>query len=66
MAEFDSEVLQDQNAQVAREIIQLQNLFETQTQEISYLRNMVKQPARSALPTPKPLNLVRRHDGVNT
>ena len=57
MAEFDSEVLQDQNALLAQENIQLRNSFETQTQEISYLRNMVQQPARSALPTPKSLNL---------
>ena len=57
MAEFDSEVLHDQNAQLAQENIQLRNSFETQTQEISYLRNMVQQPAQSALPTPKSLNL---------
>ena len=57
MAEYDREVLHDQNAQSAQENIQLRNSFDTQTQEISYLRNMVQQPARSALPTPKSLNL---------
>ena len=45
MAEFDSEVLHDQNAQLAQENIQLRNSFDTQTQEISYLRNMVQQLA---------------------
>ena len=57
MAEFDSEVLQDQNSQLAQENIQLRNSFESQTEEINYLRNMVHESARSALPTPKSLNL---------
>ena len=57
MAEFDSEVLHDQNAQLTQEYIQLRNSFHTQTQEITYLRNMVQQPANSAPPTQKSLNL---------
>ena len=58
MAGFDSEVLlQDQNAQLAQKIIQLRNSFQTQSQEITYLRNMVQQPAHSAPPTQKSLNL---------
>ena len=57
MAEFDSEVLQDQNSQLAQENIQLRNSFQTQTKEITYLRNMIQQPARSAPPTHKSLNL---------
>ena len=50
-------MLQDQNAQLAQENIQLRNSFETQSQEITYLRNMVQQPAPSAPPTQKSLNL---------
>ena len=57
MAEFDGEMLlQDQNAQLAHENIQLRNSFETQTQEITYLRNMVLQPPRSPPPPSKSLN----------
>ena len=51
MAEFDSEVLLDQNAQLSQENIQLRNSFQTQSQEITYLRNMVQHPANSAPPT---------------
>ena len=57
MAEFDSEVLLDQNAQLSQENIQLRNSFQTQSQEITYLRNMVQHPANSAPPTHKSLNL---------
>ena len=58
MAEFDGEMLsQDLNAQLAQENIQLRNSFQTQTKEITYLRNMIQQPARSAPPTQKSLNL---------
>ena len=57
MAEFDSEVLHDQNAQLAQENLQLRNPFQTQSQEITYLRNMVQQPAHSAPFTQKSLNL---------
>ena len=56
MAELDSEVLHDQNAQLTQENIQLRNSFQTQTQEITYLRNMVQQPVSSP-PTQKSLNL---------
>ena len=58
MAEFDGEMLlQDQNAQLAHENLQLRNSFETQNQEITYLRNMVQQPPRSPPPPSKSLNL---------
>ena len=55
MAELDSEVLRDQNAQLTQENLQLRNSFQTQSQEITYLRNMVQQPAPSALATQKVL-----------
>ena len=57
MAELDSEVLRDQNAQLTQENLQLRNSFQTQSQEITYLRNMVQQPAPSAPLTQKSLNL---------
>ena len=60
MAEFDSEVLlQEQNhvAHLEQENQQLRTAFQNQYQEINYLRNIVQQPSHSSPPIQESLNL---------
>ena len=60
MAEIDGEVLlQEQNrmAHLEQENIQLRNSFLNQSHEINYSRNIIQQPAHSAPPIQKCMNL---------
>ena len=60
MADFDSELLlQDQNrmAHLEQENHHLRNSFQHQSHEVNYLKNVIKQPANSAPPIQKILNL---------